>query len=84
MNLKEELTSLLNKYSMENGSNTPDFILANHMLDSLLLFEHTTKARDRWYGVDLRPRWRGNAVQEQVSDEIHVRKTPGDSETLGE
>jgi hypothetical protein len=25
---REDLASLINKYSLENGSNTPDFILA--------------------------------------------------------
>ena len=38
---EQELTSLINKYSMENGSNTPDFILANYLQDCLRIFNVT-------------------------------------------
>lgn len=48
--LLEELTSLMNRYSRENESNTPDWILAEHLMNSLIAFETTSKARERWYG----------------------------------
>lgn len=35
---EEELRKLVNKYSFENGSNTPDFILAKYMSGSMLIF----------------------------------------------
>ena len=44
-----ELTSLLNKHSMENGSNTPDFILANYLMACLKGFNLATKSRTKWY-----------------------------------
>jgi hypothetical protein len=47
-----ELTKLINRYSLENGSDTPDWILAEHMLRSLELFDLTIKARTRWYSDD--------------------------------
>lgn len=50
MNLRQELTALLNKHSAENGSNTPDWILADYLLRSLDAFEQATKAREIWYG----------------------------------
>lgn len=49
MNFQEELTSLVNKHSMENGSNTPDFILAQYILDCLYAYNKATRHRDRWY-----------------------------------
>ncbi len=48
--LRDELTSLLNRYSVENGCSTPDFILAQFIADSLAAFEASTNARDKWYG----------------------------------
>lgn len=36
---RDELRSLLNRYSRENNSNTPDFILADVMLDALNSYE---------------------------------------------
>lgn len=32
---KKKLSSLINRYSLENGSNTPDFILAEYLVNCL-------------------------------------------------
>ena len=53
--LKSELTSLLNRYSRENVSNTPDFILCDFMWDSLKAFERGVNRRDKWYGISPEP-----------------------------
>lgn len=45
-----ELEHLLNRKSIENESNTPDFILANYMLDCLQAFTVATQRREKWYG----------------------------------
>lgn len=34
----KELTTLLNKYSVDNDTNTPDFILSRYLLDCLFGF----------------------------------------------
>lgn len=47
---KQDLVDLINTYSMENESNTPDFILANYMIDCLNIFESATNRREKWYG----------------------------------
>ena len=47
--LERELSDLLNYHSAENGSDTPDFILATYMLDCLAAFERATKARTTWH-----------------------------------
>lgn len=47
---RTELEHLINKYSRENGSNTPDFILAQYLNDCLLAFDLATRMRDTWYG----------------------------------
>jgi hypothetical protein len=44
--------ALINKHSMENESNTPDFILAQHLMMCLSSFEMSVNRRDEWYGVD--------------------------------
>lgn len=46
---RKELESLLNKYSMENYSNTPDFILANYLMDCLFAFNELVSRRTGWY-----------------------------------
>ena len=45
-----ELEQLINRHSMENGSNTPDFILAQYLRCCLENFNHTIVAREKWYG----------------------------------
>jgi hypothetical protein len=46
----KELEALINKYSQENGSDTPDFILAQYLSGCLILFGIAVRARSRWYG----------------------------------
>ena len=47
--LRVELRRVLNGVSAENGSNTPDFILAQYLVSCLNAFDHAVKARDSWY-----------------------------------
>jgi hypothetical protein len=47
---ERELTSLLNSHSAENGSDTPDFLLAEYLLGCLEVYDQTVSARERWYG----------------------------------
>ena len=52
---RRKLQDLINENSVENRSNTPDFILAIYLDSCLRGFDHATKARDDWYGVNLEP-----------------------------
>jgi hypothetical protein len=42
---RRELATLLNRYSKENGSDTPDFILANYLIGCLDVFNNTQTQR---------------------------------------
>lgn len=48
--LETELTALLNKHSIENGSDTPDFILAQYLLRCIDNLNRTISRREDWYG----------------------------------
>lgn len=50
MNLRKEITNLLNRVSRENVSNTPDYILAEYLLTCLIAFEDAVNQREVWYG----------------------------------
>ena len=50
---RRELIALLNKHSKENGSNTPDFVLADYLINCLNNFNLTTQKRTEWYGEKL-------------------------------
>ena len=52
---EEKLRALLNRTCQENESNTPDFILAEFLSQSLAAFNLAVVCRDKWYGVRLRP-----------------------------
>lgn len=47
---RKELEELINKNSLENGSNTPDFILAEYLTDCLSTFDKIVYKREEWYG----------------------------------
>ncbi|TAL29083.1 MAG: hypothetical protein EPN98_21830 [Phenylobacterium sp.] len=53
--LLRELAATINRNSAENGSNTPDFILATFLSDCLAAFDKASSARERWYGRADRP-----------------------------
>ena len=38
---------------MENGSDTPDFILAAYLMDCISSFDLTMKKREKWYGREV-------------------------------
>jgi len=50
MNFTEELRNLINRYSKENNSDTPDFILARYLENCLDNFKYAIRARDSHYG----------------------------------
>lgn len=43
---RDELETLINKWSKENGSDTPDFILADYLQSCLNAFDEAVRARD--------------------------------------
>lgn len=43
------IKEVINRYSMENGSNTPDVILAEYLEKCLVLFDETVNKRTYWY-----------------------------------
>ena len=47
---ERELTKLLNSQNMENGSDTPDFLLSEYLVQCLVTWNWMTKKRDNWYG----------------------------------
>ena len=48
---RSEIQAVINRFSMENDSHTPDFILAEYLTDCLAAFDKATNNRSRWYGV---------------------------------
>lgn len=49
MDLRSELETLLERYSLESSSTTPEYILAGYMLSCLNAFDVAVAARDQWY-----------------------------------
>ena len=44
-----ELCALLNRHNRENASNTPDYVLADYLIDCLFAFEDGIRRRAAWY-----------------------------------
>ena len=47
--LKADIAKVLNQHSAENGSNTPDFLLAEFLTKCLDAWNDTVRARAMWY-----------------------------------
>lgn len=48
--LKKDIQDAINRASAENGSDTPDFILAEYLTDCLSAYDRALVAREKWYG----------------------------------
>lgn len=48
--LLDELRAVLNRHSVENASDTPDYLLAEYVSGCLDVYARTVKARDAWFG----------------------------------
>lgn len=66
VSFEAELTSLINRFSKENESNTPDFILAQFLEQCFSVFTTSVQQRETWYGRDARPT---SAAPEQEKEE---------------
>ena len=44
------LTTLINQFSQEKGSDTPDFLLAEYLKKCLDNWNEIVVAREKWYG----------------------------------
>lgn len=47
---QRELAALLNRHSIDNRCETPDFILADHIDRYLYGLANTMRQRERWFG----------------------------------
>lgn len=56
--LREDIEEAINRNSAENGSDTPDFILAEYLLACLGAFDHAVNKRELWFGSKDTPRRR--------------------------
>lgn len=52
---RKDLQDLINSNSKENGSNTPDYILAQYLDGCLTNFDNAVVLRDKHMGVDSTP-----------------------------
>jgi hypothetical protein len=48
--LEQELSATLNRYSAENKSDTPDFLLARYLITCLAAYNACVNDREVWYG----------------------------------
>ena len=46
---RNALADLINKYKLDKGSNTPDYILAEYLNDCLIAYENIIYAREKWF-----------------------------------
>ena len=47
---EKKLQELLNRYTKENESNTPDYVLAHYIKYSLKAFNQAVNLREEYYG----------------------------------
>jgi hypothetical protein len=48
--LRKDIENAINRHSAENGSDTPDFILAEYLTDCLAAYDRAVCAREKWHG----------------------------------
>lgn len=68
--LRCEIQQAINRVSAENGSNTPDFILADYLASCLAAFDRAVTQRERWYGYRMRVGMADTIHRELESDAL--------------
>ena len=53
MGLRDQLTKMMNHRSREGMSQTPDYLLAEFLIQCLVAYESTVRQRDNFHGVKL-------------------------------
>lgn len=48
--VSREIAAVINRHSLENGSDTPDFMLSAYLVECLITFSKIIKWREKWYG----------------------------------
>jgi hypothetical protein len=56
-NLRKDIEQAINSACAENGSDTPDWILAEYLMNCLEAFDTATRARDKWWGGPNANKW---------------------------
>ncbi len=64
---KTELTKLINKYSIENMCDIPDFLLSKSICSYIKTISDTLRERDGWFSVSMWPS-SGNERQELLKN----------------
>ena len=49
-NLRKDIEEVINNLRLEDKCNTPDFILAEYLVDCLETFDKAINKREKWYG----------------------------------
>jgi hypothetical protein len=73
MSFFDELTALLNRHNQENGSDTPDWMLAEYLLACLQTWNATIQLREKWYGRSI---GRGRALLPAHAPDIPQADAP--------
>lgn len=76
MSLRNVIEHELNAHSAENGSDTPDFVLAEYLMDCLVVFDRAVKRREAWYSRECGA---GKAILgvEQKGAVVKIEQAPG-------
>lgn len=53
--LRKEIEQAINRVCGENGSNTPDWILGEYLMQCLATFDAAVNAREKFYGREPKP-----------------------------
>ena len=73
------LTKLINSYSIEGESDTPDWILAEYIENCLEAFTIASRSRDHYYGIEI-----GESFEEDSDDLESVGIKPVDDDCCGQ
>lgn len=57
--LRTEIQDVLSRYSAENASDTPDYVLAHFLMGCLAAWNEAVRERERWYGRPIPEVWDG-------------------------
>ena len=79
LEFRNDIETIINRHNAENESDTPDFILAEYLIDCLAVFDKAVRNCAFWHG-DVRPQ-RQRLVEEQSLNKEAQRLAANDAAT---
>lgn len=76
---RERIEEVINVFSLEDGSDTPDYVLSAYLVDCLKAYDRALQRRDKHYGHDVDSKPKDPSIVHPDEFNRCIRNDPNDT-----